>query len=66
MVRKGFYVLGLEPGNSLPLGRGVLREKGTLPHLEGQAECSITIDFEVIDDKAGFDAIEKESRSLVG
>ncbi len=66
MVRKGFYVLGLEPGNSVPLGRGVLREKGNLPQLEGQAEYSITIDFEVIDDKAAFDAIEKESRNLVG
>jgi hypothetical protein len=64
MVRKGFYVLGLEPGNSVPLGRGVLREKGMLPMLEGQAERSMTIDFEVIDDQAGFDAIEKESRNL--
>jgi len=61
MVRKGFYVVGLEPGNCLPLGRGVLREKGMLPLLEGQAQCSITIDFEVIDDKAGFTALEKES-----
>jgi Domain of unknown function (DUF4432) len=66
MVRKGFYVVGLEPGNSLPLGRGVMREKGTLPQLEGQAECSMTIDFELIDDKAGFDALEKESRNLGG
>jgi len=66
MVRKGFYVLGLEPGNSIPLGRGVLREKGVLPQLEGQAEYSMTIDFEVIDDEAGFEAIEKESKALGG
>ncbi len=66
MVRKGFYVLGLEPGNSIPLGRGVLREKGILPTIEGQAEWSMTIDFEVIDDKAALDAIEKESKALAG
>jgi len=66
MVRKGFYVVGLEPGNSLPLGRGVMRERGTLPHLDGQGQYPITIDFEVIEDKAGFDAIEKESRNLGG
>jgi len=66
MVRKGFYVLGLEPGNSIPLGRGVLREKGILPTIEGQAEWSMTIDFEVIDDKAALEAIEKESKALAG
>ena len=64
MVRRGFYVLGLEPGNSAPLGRGVLRERGTLPMIEAQAEYTMTIDFEVLDDVAGFDAIEKESRNL--
>jgi hypothetical protein len=66
MVRKGFYVVGLEPGNALPLGRGVMRERGTLPQLEGQTQHSITIDFEIIEDKAGFEAIEKESRNLGG
>ncbi len=66
MPRKGFYVLGLEPGTALPLGRGALREKGTLPQIEGQAEYSVTIDFEVIDDKAGFDTIEKECAALGG
>ncbi len=66
MPRKGFYVLGLEPGSAVPLGRGILREKGTLPLIEGQAEHSMRIELEIIDDVRRFDAIEKESRTLGG
>jgi len=64
MPRKGFYVMGLEPGNCTPVGRGVLREKGKLPMLEGQAEQSITIDFEVVDSMKEIEALEKEAKSL--
>jgi Domain of unknown function (DUF4432) len=66
MPRKGFYVVGLEPGTAIPLGRGALREKGMLPQIEGQAEYSITIELEVMDDRAGLEAIEKEARVLGG
>ena len=65
MVRKGFYVLGLEPGTVTPLGRGVLRERGTLPMLAGQQTCSITIDFEVLDAAGEIAALEKEAASLL-
>ena len=64
MVRKGFYVLGLEPGTVLPLGRGVLREKGTLPMLAGQRTYSVTIDFEVLDTAAEIAALEREAATL--
>jgi len=64
MVRKGFYVLGLEPGTALPLGRGKVREKGELPFLEGQEEYRITIEFQVVDSLDDIEGIEKEGDIL--
>jgi hypothetical protein len=64
MVRKGFYVLGLEPGTVTPLGRGVLRERGELPLLAGQQTYSVTIDFEVLDTVNEIAALEKEAAAL--
>jgi hypothetical protein len=66
MPRKGFYVLGLEPGTMTPIGRGALREQGKLPLLAGQASADVTIDFEVLDTAAQFDELEKEARKLGG
>jgi hypothetical protein len=66
MPRKGFYVVGLEPGNVTPLGRGPLREKGALPMIEGQGTRDITIEFEILDTLAEIEAIEKEARKLAG
>jgi hypothetical protein len=66
MPRKGFYALGLEPGTCLPLGRGTLREQGTLPMIEPQAQYDVTIDFEVLDTRAEIEAVVKEARGLVG
>ncbi len=64
MPRKGFYVMGLEPGTATPIGRAALREKGQLPFLNGQATYTITIDFEVLDSMAEIEALEKEARAL--
>ena len=64
MVRKGFYVLGLEPGTVSPMGRGVLRGQGTLPTIAGQAMYSVTIDFEVLDTAEEITALEREAASL--
>ncbi len=66
MTAKGFYVVGLEPGNVPPVGRGVLRQQGALPMLEGQASYDVTIDFEVLDSISAIEAIEKEARALTG
>jgi hypothetical protein len=65
MVKKGFYVLGLEPGTALPLGRGVLRDKKKLQFLEGQQSYSITIDFEALATEAEMKAIEAEAARLL-
>jgi len=65
MVRKGFYVLGLEPGNVTPLGRGALRERGELPMLAGQQTYSVTIDFEVLDTAGEITALEREAAGLL-
>ncbi|MGA2642930.1 MAG: aldose 1-epimerase family protein [Spirochaetia bacterium] len=66
MPCRGFYVVGLEPGNILPIGRGTLRQQGALPMIEGQASYDVTIDFEVLDTAAEIDAIEGEARKLAG
>ncbi len=64
MPRKGFYVMGLEPGTVTPIGRGVLRERNELPVLAGQAEYSTRIHFEVVASVAEMDKIEKEAKKL--
>ena len=61
---QGFYVLGLEPGNVTPLGRGVLRERGALPMLAGQSSYSLKIDFQVLDTAEELQALEKEAAAL--
>jgi hypothetical protein len=65
MMKRGFYVLGLEPGTALPLGRGVLREMKKLPFLEGQKSHTITIDFEVLATEAEMKAVEQEAAKLL-
>jgi hypothetical protein len=65
MPCRGFYVVGLEPGTVTPLGRGPLREAGTLPQLAGQASYTVTIDVEVLDSAADIEAVEKEAARLL-
>ncbi|MFW6138622.1 MAG: DUF4432 family protein, partial [Spirochaetota bacterium] len=60
MPRKGFYVLGLEPGTAPPLGRGVLREQGKLPFLDAQSSYPIDIEFEVLKSEKEIDSLLKE------
>jgi hypothetical protein len=64
--RKGFYVVGLEPGNAPPLGRGKLREMGKLPMLNGQQKYEITIDLEVLESVGEIEAIEREAKKISG
>ncbi|MCZ8511737.1 aldose 1-epimerase family protein [Paenibacillus filicis] len=47
--RKGVYVLGIEPGNVTTEGRGIHRERGTLPFLQpGETkEYQLTLDFQL-------------------
>jgi hypothetical protein len=64
MPRKGFYVLGLEPGTATPIGRGKLRRMNKLPLIGGQEQRSIRIDFEVLETIEKIDAVEKEAESM--
>jgi hypothetical protein len=64
MPRKGFYVTGLEPGTALPLGRGVVRQRGELPMLQGQQEYEINIQVEVIDSLEEIEGLESEAGKL--
>jgi hypothetical protein len=63
---RGFYVLGLEPGTMVPLGRGVLRERGQLPMLAGQSRYTLRIEFQVLDTMAELEALEREADALRG
>ncbi len=63
MPARGFYVLGLEPGTIMPIGRGALRDQGTLPLIDGQESRTISIDFEVLETHAELSALEKEART---
>jgi len=65
MPRKGFYVLGLEPGTTEPLGRGALRDSGKLPFIEGQHVHDVDIDFQILRSKEEFDAVEREAKELI-
>jgi len=65
MPRQGFYVLGLEPGTAVPLGRAAVRKKGDLLFLQPQKRYTISIDFEVIESIPEMAAIESEARKLI-
>ena len=66
MPRRGFYVMGLEPGTVSPIGRGALREAGRLPLLEGQEEYRIRIRFQVVDSNEELEKVEEEAGDLGG
>jgi hypothetical protein len=66
MPRMGLYVTGLEPGTAPPLGRGVVRERGELPLLEGRESYGVTVRFEVYDAKTQARTLEKEAADLAG
>lgn len=65
MPKKGFYVLGLEPGTAVPLGRGRLRELNKLSFIKGQESLSITIEFEVLENIEEIESVEKEAERLL-
>jgi hypothetical protein len=65
MPRKGFYVLGLEPGTAVPLGRGKLREMDKLPVIGGQETKTITMEFEVLETVEEMTSVEKEKEKLM-
>ncbi len=58
LMRKGFYVVGLEPCTVVPRGRENLRAKGLLPYLLPFECYEITIRYEVIETLEEKEALE--------
>lgn len=61
MPRRGFYVLGLEPGTINPDGRAATRAAGKLPLLAGMGRREITIEVEVVE---GREAVAEAERRI--
>jgi hypothetical protein len=59
---QGAYVLGLEPGNCLPDGRSVERERGNLVLLDPGQEAEMEVEIGILD---GAEAID-QFRALLG
>ena len=66
MAVKGGYIITMEPGTVTPDGRGALREKGALPMLKGMSSHNIDLEFEVLVGVEEFEAIEEESKKMLG
>ncbi len=64
MMRRGFYVVGLEPGTVEPHGRGPLRERGELPMIQGHAEHPVAVSFEVVTTTEDIAELEREAKEL--
>lgn len=54
MMGKYDYVLGLEPGTSIPDSRNILREKGTLEFLSPEQSREMHLEFKFIADEKDF------------
>ena len=57
------YVMGMEPGTCLPMGRAAERAGGRLVMLEVGQEISAGFELEVVEGEAGVDALVKEASS---
>jgi hypothetical protein len=49
MLGESEYVLGLEPGNTLPVGRRSARESGIAEYLDPQSEKNVSLRIELLD-----------------
>lgn len=64
MMRRGCYVLGLEPSTVNPVGRSILREKGQLPFIDPQSAYIVDIELEVLGDREGLKEAVNEAVAL--
>ena len=62
MLAEGEYVLGLEPGNTNPIGRLAAKEAGTLRYLQPGEVQEIHIELEILDGRDELSAAEREIR----
>lgn len=63
MLAEGEYVLGLEPGNTNPIGRLAAKEHGTLRYLQPGEICQTHIELEMLD---GAEAIRQAEQEIRG
>ena len=60
MVAEGEYVLGLEPGNTNPIGRLAAKERGMLQYLQPGEIRQTHIELEILDGGAAIRQAEQE------
>lgn len=60
MLAEGEYVLGLEPGNTNPIGRLAAKERGTLQYLQPGEIRQTHIELEILDGGAAIRQAEQE------
>ena len=63
MMNSDEYVVGLEPGNSLPLGRAVERRVGRLRTLEPGEVQKFHLEIGVLDGSQAIQSFEQAMRS---
>ena len=63
MMAEGEYVLGMEPGNTTPMGRVNAREAGTLQYLQPGEVRYVDLELEVLDGLDEISAAEKRINS---
>lgn len=61
MLSEGEYVVGLEPGNTNPVGRLAAKERGTLEYIAPGEKKEVTIELTILD---GADEILAEENSI--
>jgi hypothetical protein len=64
MMRRGWYILGLEPGTVNPVARDVLRKNGELPLLSPQSSYSVDIEIEILAHRDEISEVVKEAEAL--
>ncbi len=62
MMNSDEYVVGLEPGNCLPLGRAVERAEGRLRHLEPGEVQDVHLEFGVLDGLQAIQSFEQAAQ----
>jgi len=66
MMDRGTYVVGMEPGNALVLGRDVERREGRLQFLEPGERREYRLEIGVVSGQDQIAALEKDARAAVG
>ena len=64
MLNKKEYVIGLEPGNCLPVGYGKAKEKGMMDTLQPDESRTYEITYKILDGKNAIEAYEKTIKTL--